>query len=234
MRRKRLSIRGLLCFLALALVLTGCATAPNQQQRGTAVGTAAGAGVGAILGQAIGKDTKGTLIGAGIGALIGGIAGNRVGAYMDRQEQELRNALAQERDASVRREQDVLRATFDSNVMFDFDSSKVKPGGVSELSRAASVFTRYPRTRIKVEGHTDASGAEEYNQKLSQRRADAVKNVLVQQGVDSRRISTVGYGESQPISSDPAANRRVEVVIEPIVANNSGSSSTPNTPNTAY
>ncbi|MGM0644924.1 MAG: OmpA family protein [Thermodesulfobacteriota bacterium] len=233
MRHTSMSIRGVLYLLALALVLTGCATAPNQQQRGTAVGTATGAGVGAILGQAIGKDTKGTLLGAGIGAVIGGIAGNRVGAYMDRQEQELRNALAQERDASVRREQDILRATFDSSVMFDFDSAKVKPGGVSELNRAASVFNRYPQTRIKVEGHTDASGDEEYNQKLSQRRAEAVKDVLVQQGVDSRRISTAGYGESQPISSDPADNRRVEVVIEPIVADNSGSSSS-NTPNTEY
>ena len=223
MRRTSLSI---ICALALALVLAGCATAPNQQQRGTAIGTAAGAGVGAILGQAIGKDTKGTLIGAGIGAVLGGIAGNRVGAYMDRQEQDLRNALAQERAASVRREQDILRATFDSNVLFDFDSAKVKPGGVSELSRAASVFNRYPQTRIRVEGHTDASGSEEYNMDLSRRRAQAVKDALVQQGVDPRRVSTVGYGETQPVSSDPAANRRVEVVIEPIVANsNSGSSS---------
>jgi outer membrane protein OmpA-like peptidoglycan-associated protein len=77
-------------------------------------------------------------------------------------------------------------------------------------------LNQYPQTTIRVEGHTDASGSAAYNQELSERRALAVKNVLVQQGVDSRRIDAVGYGESQLISSSPAMNRRVSIVINPV------------------
>ena len=213
MRRHVLTLCLCLC---LAVCLGACATPANKQQQGTAVGAATGAGLGAILGQVIGGDTEGTLIGAGIGAAVGGIAGNRIGAYMDQQEQALRQAVAQSEATSVQRDRDVLRATFDSEVLFDFDSSTIKPGGQTEIARVADVLNQYPQTTIRVEGHTDASGPEEYNQKLSERRAQAVKNALMQQGVEDWRITTVGYGESQPISSSPAMNRRVTVVIEPI------------------
>lgn len=210
--------RGLIVFLFICLVaagLSGCAS-PSKQQQGTAVGAATGAGLGALLGQVIGGDTEGTLIGAGIGAAVGGLAGNQIGAYMDRQEQALQQVAAQSEATSIQRDRDVLRATFDSEVLFDFDSASIKPGGQTEISRVANVLNQYPQTTIRVEGHTDASGPEEYNQRLSERRAQAVKNALMQQGVEEWRITTVGYGESQPISSSPAANRRVTVVIEPI------------------
>ncbi|MFO7801372.1 MAG: OmpA family protein, partial [Desulfovermiculus sp.] len=181
-----------------------------------AVGAASGAGLGAILGQVIGGDTEGTLIGAGIGAAVGGLAGNQIGRYMDQQEKALRQAVAQSESTSVQRDRNVLRATFDSEVLFDFDSATIKPGGQTEISRVADVLNQYPQTNIRVEGHTDASGPEEYNQRLSERRAQAVKNALMQQGVEDWRITTAGYGESQPVSSNAAANRRVTVVIEPI------------------
>ena len=199
----------------LVLALAGCA-GQTRQQRGTATGTAVGAGVGAILGQAIGKDTKGTMIGAGIGAVLGGIAGNQIGAYMDRQEQDLRNAVATSETASIRREQDVLVATFKSELMFDYDSSIIKPGGLTEISRVANVLNNYPQTVLTVEGHTDSKGSEEYNQRLSEQRALAVKNALIQQNVESSRINAVGFGESRPISSNDATNRRVEIRITPI------------------
>ncbi|MBU4316286.1 MAG: OmpA family protein [Proteobacteria bacterium] len=202
--------------LILVSTLAGCANLQTQQQKGTATGAAVGAGVGAILGQAIGKDTKGTLIGASIGAVLGGIAGNKIGAYMDRQEQELRNALATSETASIRREQDVLVATLKSEVMFDYNSSVIKPGGMAEVSRVATVLNNYPQTTIRVEGHTDATGSESYNQTLSEQRAISVKNALIQQNVDSRRITTIGFGESMPISSSDAVNRRVELRITPI------------------
>lgn len=201
--------------LFLILGLTACAQQTRQQQ-GTGVGAAAGAGLGAILGQVIGGDTESTLIGAGIGAAVGGLAGNQVGRYMDQQEQSLRSAMAQSEAASVQREQDVLRATFDSTVLFDFDSATLKPGAYPELARVAKVLNSYPKTTILVEGHTDASGPEDYNQTLSEKRAQAVKNALIQKGVQEVRIYTVGYGETQPISSDPAQNRRVSIVIEPV------------------
>ena len=206
----------LMC-IAIIGVFTGCAMQTNQQ-RGTGTGAAVGAGVGAILGQAIGSDTESTLIGAGIGAILGGIAGNQIGAYMDRQEQALQQAISSSEGAAIQREQDVLTATFKSGVMFDFDSAVLKPGGQAEIGRVATVLNNYPQTLLRVEGHTDTKGSEEYNQRLSEKRANAVKNALIQNGVNGQRITSIGYGESQPISSDDAANRRVNIVITPIVA----------------
>ena len=196
-------------------MLMACAASTNQE-RHTGTGAAVGAGVGAILGQAIGQDTEGTLIGAGIGAVLGGIAGNQIGAYMDRQEQALRNAIAQSEAASIQREQDVLTATFKSDLFFDFDSAQLKPGGYAELGRVATVLNTYPQTLIRVEGHTDTRGSDAYNQQLSERRAEAVKQALVQRGVDPMRIQAIGFGETQPISSSDAMNRRVNIVIDPI------------------
>ena len=204
-----------LVIIFFALTLFACA-GKTKQERGTATGAAIGAGVGAAVGQAIGKDTKGTVIGAGIGALIGGIAGHQIGAYMDRQEQALRDAMAHSDAVSIQRTQDVLTATFKSDVFFDFDSSTLKPGSYSEIDRVSNVLNSYPQTTIRVEGHTDSTGSESYNQQLSERRAEAVKNAIIQKGIDSRRIQAVGYGESQPISSNDAMNRRVSIVITPI------------------
>ncbi len=216
---------------ALLAALSSCAgTTRREQTAGT--GAAVGAGAGAILGHAIGKSTKSTVFGAGIGAIIGGIAGDQIGAYMDRQEADLRYALETSEQAAMQREaahrsevnaamvdrtHDVLTATFRSEVLFDFDSHVVKPGGRRELARVAGVLNKYPDTTILVEGHTDQTGTAEYNLGLSERRATAVKEVLVDEGVNPHRIKTVGYGKSQPVSSDDAANRRVNIVIEPVV-----------------
>jgi outer membrane protein OmpA-like peptidoglycan-associated protein len=218
--------------LALATMFTflSCAGA-TRQERAAGTGAAVGAGVGAILGQALGHNTAGTVLGAGIGAMAGGIAGDRIGSYMDQQENELRQALkesetaAQRRDAQTRaaaetavveRTNDVLTATFRSEVLFDFDSADLKPGGREELVRVARILNRYPETQIRIEGHTDTIGTEAYNQQLSLRRADAVKTALVSEGIAPQRIETVGYGKSRPVSSDNAANRRVSIVIKPM------------------
>ena len=104
-------------------------------------------------------------------------------------------------------------------MFFDFNSAELKPGAYSELNRVANVLNNFPQTTIRVEGHTDTKGGVEYNQRLSERRAESVKNALAQRGVDSRRIEAVGYGKSQPISSSDAVNRRVVIVINPIRQN---------------
>lgn len=216
--------------VAAAMTTMSCAGA-TRQQKGAAIGSGVGAGVGAVLGQAIGRNTAGTLIGAGIGAFAGGIAGSEIGSYMDRQERELKqavaateaaaarrtnDAIASAELASVQRTNDVLTATFRSEVLFDSDSSALHPGAYAELGRVANVLKRYPDTAITVEGHTDSRGSEAYNQQLSERRAQAVRTALIQTGIDSNRIRALGLGESQPISSNDAINRRVNIVIEPM------------------
>lgn len=226
---KRIASR--IIILGLVFALQSCATA-TKQEKGTAVGAGVGAGVGAVLGQAIGGNTESTLIGAGIGAVLGGIAGNQIGAYMDRQERELREAVAESEAVTIRRTEemiaaseaaneqrtlDVLTATFKSEILFDFDSSKVKPGGYDELGRVAGVLNRYPQTTITVEGHTDSTGPEEYNQQLSERRAFAVRDALVEMNVDPRRVQAIGFGETRPAYSVDAMNRRVNIVIRPII-----------------
>jgi outer membrane protein OmpA-like peptidoglycan-associated protein len=209
------TVRTTLVAMLLLFTLSSCASIDTQEKKGTAVGAGVGAAVGAGLGQAIGRNTESTVIGAAIGTVVGGIAGNRVGAYMDRQEQDLRNALAYSEAASIQRDQDVLTATFKGDVFFDFNSATLKPGAYDELDRVANVLNGYPATMIRIEGHTDQSGPEDYNLQLSQRRADSVRNALLSRNVAAARMETVGFGESKPISSDPAQNRRVTVVIIP-------------------
>lgn len=208
--------------IVLVLSLVACAGMSKRQQTGTAVGAAGGAGVGAIIGGAYSGST-GAWIGGLIGAGLGGLAGYQVGSYMDRQEAELNAALEESRAnnrASIERDRentDVLLATFKGDVFFDFDSAAMKPGAFAEIDRVTPVLVKYNHTAIQVEGHTDAIGTEAYNQQLSEQRAESVKNVLIQHGIDPQRIRSVGFGESQPISSNNAMNRRVTLRIIPLV-----------------
>ena len=210
--------------LKIIVVLTtlaafGCASMGEKEQTGTAVGAGAGAVIGGAIGAATGKHNQRekVAIGAATGALIGGVLGNRVGAYMDKQEQDLRNAMAStvaQNNATIQRNSEqMLTATFKSDLFFDVNSSTIKPGGYAELDRVAHVLSQYPQTFIRVEGHTDQTGSEEHNQVLSERRANAVKNALTQKGVDPARVSAVGMGECCPVSSENAANRRVSIVL---------------------
>lgn len=202
------------CILWAGLV--GCADTTTNMGQGTAIGTGVGAGVGALLGQAIGRNTEGTLIGAGVGAALGGIAGNRLGWYMDNQERELRSLMAASESANIKRSQDIITTTFKGETFFDHNSSVLKAGAHREISRVVSVLSRYPDTRIRVTGHADASGTEVYNQQLSLQRAEAVKYAMINEGVSPGRIFTIGVGESQPVSSLYAVNRRVEIAIIPV------------------
>jgi outer membrane protein OmpA-like peptidoglycan-associated protein len=201
------------------LVALGCQSAGEKERTGTAAGAAAGAVRGGVLGAATvsHNQREKVAIGAASGAAIGGLLGNRIGAYMDKQEQDLRNAMAStvaQNNATIQRNtEQVLTATFKSDVFFDVNSSVLKPGGYAELDRVANVLNQYPQTMIRVEGHTDQTGSEQYNLQLSERRANAVKNALIQKGVDPGRVSAIGMGMCCPVSSDNAANRRVSMVL---------------------
>ncbi|HSO18153.1 MAG TPA: OmpA family protein [Desulfosarcina sp.] len=204
------------------MILSGCAAQETKTGKGAAYGAAGGAVAGAVLGQAIGRNTEGTLIGAAAGAAVGAAAGAGVGRMMDRQEAEMRDALAASEAAAVRREGDLLAITLKGDVSFDLDSDVVRPGLYNELNRIAQIMVKYPQTSILVEGHTDSTGSEAYNQQLSERRANSVKNLLVQRGVQAYRINILGYGESQPAATNATPegrqlNRRVEIRIDPNV-----------------
>lgn len=216
----------------LTMTLVGCAT---KTQTGALVGTGIGAAVGAGLGQAIGRNTSATLIGAAAGAAAGGLAGSAIGNYMDKQEATMRKALADSEAASIQRENqvlaqaessstkkslDVLTVTFKSDFLFSVNSSTLLPGAYDELERVAKVLNQYPQTTMRISGHTDGTGSADYNQKLSERRAQSVKDALVGMGVDQARMTTIGYGKSKPIASNATdsgrqQNRRVEIRIIP-------------------
>ena len=214
--------------LVLVAVATGllsttaaCVTDPNTGERRVsraAIGAVGGAVGGYLLGDLVGgrRDRTERIIGTGIGALAGGA----VGAYMDRQEQELRRQTAGS-GVEIERRGDELVLTMPSGITFAFDRFDVQPQFRPTLDRVAEVLGDYPQTMIDIYGHTDSVGADAYNQTLSENRARAVADYLSMQGVNKVRMATLGYGETQPIAdngteSGRAANRRVEIRIVPV------------------
>lgn len=220
-RKKVLMVAG----MCGAVFLSACATDQYGRTRpmtDAEKGALIGAGVGAAVGLAS-KDKKNVLI----GAVGGGIAGGAVGYYMDKQKQDFERVLRPEIDAGLvsvdALPQEQLRVTMTSETSFDVDSSQVKPGFYSTLDKIADVLVRYGKTQLAVVGHTDATGSDAYNQQLSERRAQAVQQYLLSKGVIPERIQAFGRGESQPRASNATPegrtlNRRVEIIITPIVA----------------
>jgi len=212
--------RFLFLTLIVAIVLTGCAAPQNKQEKGARVGALSGAAVGALLGQAIGGDTGATLLGAGLGAIAGGVIGSSVGRNMDNQEAALRKELEAREAANVQRTANTLSLTFRAETLFGVGTDALKPGAFDEITRVSRVLNQYPDTNIMVAGHTDSTGSEEHNQRLSERRAANVKNGLVDHGVHPNRISTIGFGESAPLANNDTEsgrqlNRRVVITITP-------------------
>jgi outer membrane protein OmpA-like peptidoglycan-associated protein len=105
-----------------------------------------------------------------------------------------------------------------SDVLFDFNKYTLKPGTREKLARVSGILMAHPGLKIEVEGHTDSVGSDEYNQKLSEQRAGAVREYLVSNGVPSDTITSTGFGESRPVASNDSGsgrqqNRRVELVV---------------------
>jgi outer membrane protein OmpA-like peptidoglycan-associated protein len=190
--------------------IVGCSSL-SKTERGAAIG----AGAGAVIGGAVGAKYGGTAKGAIIGAAVGGTAGAIIGQQMDKQAKDLEEELE---GAEVDRVGEGIAVKFDNSLMFDFDSAQLRSSARGELSALASNLQEYPNTDLVIVGHTDAVGSDEYNLALSQRRAEAARSHLVAEGVSPGRVTTVGKGEREPISSNDTdagrqQNRRVEVAI---------------------
>lgn len=202
----------LILLLSALVLLSACAEPMTKAQKGAIFGAVGGA----LAGQAIGKDTKGTLIGAAAGAAVG--AG--VGHYMDQQEAAARDALASVEGVNIVRNGNELFVTFRSDNQFEVGSFVFNPAAQQDVGRLGQVLAEFDKTNILVAGHTDSTGSEEFNQTLSERRANAVKNILLAQGVAADRLTTIGFGESAPIADNSTdygrqQNRRVEIKVTP-------------------
>ncbi len=203
-------------FLAASLT-TGCAIDPYTGEEKVA-NTAWGAGAGAALGAGIGA-----LAGGGEGALIGAGAGAAVGAgagyYMDRQESKLRARL-EGTGVRIQRQGDNLKLIMPGNITFATNSANISSSFYPVLDSVGIILKEFDNTSINISGFTDSTGSDNYNQLLSERRANSVASHIVQTGVNHGRIQARGFGERYPVASNDTAmgrsqNRRVEISIRP-------------------
>jgi len=206
---------------AAVFAVAGCETVNPYTQETQTSKAAKGAGIGAAAGAVVGLLTKGdklqnALIGAGVGALAGG----GVGYYMDVQEKKLRDRMAGT-GVTVTRMGDNITLNMPSNITFALNSADLNQQFFNALDGVSMVLKEYDKTVIEVAGHTDSSGSDQYNQALSERRAQAVAGYLSSHGVKTQRLMTIGAGEGHPVASNDteqgrSANRRVELTIVPV------------------
>src|SRR5690606_38982798 len=201
-----------------ASLLFGCEATrnANNKQKGAVIGASSGAVIGGVIGNNVG-DKNNTALGAIIGAVVGGVAGGYIGDRMDRQAEKIEQEIP---GAEVTRVGEGINVVFDesSGVYFDTNKYNVNAASATTLDKLAGIFKEYPDTNILVEGHTDNTGADDYNMTLSKQRAQSVTSYLSNKGVSSGRFTTNWYGENQPKYDNGtvdgrAKNRRVELAI---------------------
>lgn len=202
--------------LTSALALMAACTTPTGERDRTRTGLLAGAATGALIGIATGSGnrTPEALLGAGLGAMAGGA----IGQHLDRQAEELRGALGS--DVDVVNTGSEIVVTMPQDILFETDSAALRSDLRADLRTIAGSLQRYPDTTVYVTGHTDSTGTAGYNQRLSERRADAVAAVLVSNGVPRGRVLARGAGQTRPVATNNTAagraqNRRVEITIRP-------------------
>ncbi len=215
----------ILAVSVLALAATACTTIDpytgQQKTSNTARGATIGAVVGAIAGAATNTNDKGEMAeNAAIGAVLGAAVGGGIGNYMDRQEAELRAEL-ESTGVRVNRVGNNIQLVMPSNITFAVDQSSIRSEFYGTLNSVSKILAKYNQTTILVEGHTDATGSDAYNEALSVRRAESVGNYLVGQAVSVPRVRALGYGETRPIADNATEqgrqqNRRVELQIAPM------------------
>ena len=196
--------------LVSTLLFSGCSSL-TKTQKGAGIGTAAGGAAGAIIGRASGNTAMGTII----GAAVGGISGAVIGRKMDKQAAEIKNEIP---GVNVERVGEGIVVEFKNDILFGFDNYSLTSDAKQNLGKLVTILNKYPDTNIAIYGHTDNKGSDSYNQKLSERRATAVSNYLASQNIASNRLTTKGFGKTQPkysndTASGAAQNRRVEFAI---------------------
>ena len=206
----RADARRLALLLPLAMTLSGCASMKNRD-RGAVIGAAGGAAIGGVIGNNTGSTARGAII----GAVVGGAAGAVIGHQMDQQAKEIDQNVP---GATVERVGEGIQVTFESGLLFAFDSDVVRDEARANLRNLAASLHKYPDSDLLIVGHTDDVGSDSYNQGLSERRARAAANFLVAQGVAPSRLRATGLGEAEPVvanenDANRARNRRVEVAI---------------------
>ncbi|WP_347864747.1 OmpA family protein [Planktomarina sp.] len=204
------------------LILSGCVTpesaANSKPGDNTTAGTIMGGLIGAIAGMEMSsKDDRKK--GAIVGAIVGAAAGNAIGQTLDEQAADLRRDL-NNNQVNVTNTGSELIVTMPQDILFALDSAAVRSDLRRDLGVVAGNLQAYPNSTISIEGHTDNTGTANYNRILSQRRANAVADILVNNGVPPARLYAVGRGENEPVASNLSAtgraqNRRVEIVIRP-------------------
>ena len=213
--------------ISAALFLGACQTQDpytgeqktSHATRGALLGALGGAAIGALTNTSSGRQaSRNALIGAGVGALAGG----EVGYYMDKQEAELRAEL-EGTGVSVFRDGDNITLNMPGNVTFATDSSDLRPAFFDVLNSVGKVLNKYDQTVVEVAGHTDSTGSEDYNQGLSERRADSVTQYITGRGISGERLISIGMGELRPVADNATAegrqaNRRVEITMVPLTA----------------
>ena len=206
--------------VAAAVITLSACVADDDPNRRAKLGVGIGAVGGAVIAKVTGSDN--VLLGATLGALAGGA----VGHYQDRQQAALKVALEKElrnKQVDVQRlDNDVLLVRLNSQASFDSGSAEVKPAFHSTLDKIATETSTFDKTILHVVGYTDSDGTDEFNQRLSVKRADSVADYLNGDGVVLERLRTEGRGETEPrvpntSAANKAANRRVEIYIKPIV-----------------
>lgn len=200
----------LFLILSTATITTGCESS-SRAGRGAGIGAASGAVIGGIIGSRSGSWAQGALIGAAIGGAGGAVIGN----YMDKQAEEIRQEVD---NAQVERVGEGIRVVFDTGLLFSVDSATLNANSQANIEKLANVLNRYPDTNLIIEGHTDSTGPEAFNQQLSERRAESVSSLLRTYGVTTGRLTAIGYGEMRPVATNETEagrrlNRRVEVLI---------------------
>lgn len=212
MKIKYSNKRATLALLLAAGTLTSAACASmSQKEKGAVIGAGAGAAIGGVIGNQTGSTARGAII----GAVVGGAAGAIIGHQMDQQAKELDQSIP---GAKVERVGEGIQVTFESGLLFDFDSDRIRPDAAKNFQELANSLKKFGNSNLLIVGHTDSQGDDTYNMNLSQRRANSASAYLQSLGVPASRISTAGRGESEPVATNDTdagrqLNRRVEVAI---------------------